>query len=58
MMSKKHYIMIARNFSAMRQVSSQPQKDVLDALAATLALELKRDNPRFDTQRFMEAATK
>lgn len=48
-MSKKHYIAIA---AALRNITDRAARQ---AVVGELLTLFKRDNPRFDCQRFMEA---
>lgn len=52
-MTKKDYIKIAAIIASMRD---WPKDDLLDQLAFDLAYVFSEDNPRFDEERFYEAA--
>lgn len=56
-MSRKDYVLIARVMHAAYSAVELPvQRDALIVTIDALALELQRDNPRFDIARFRRAA--
>lgn len=60
-MTKKHYVMIAASIAAERKdrtdgsICQGSQLSTLKALALTLAHQFEQDNPRFDTETFLDA---
>ena len=55
-MSKKDYELIAKSFRFMvNTYERDKQKDVLFQTAVELSIELKKDNPKFDTLKFIKA---
>lgn len=55
-MTRKHYIEIAAILAGERAIADDRDRRVLDNFTRSLADVLKRDNPRFDRQRFYDAA--
>lgn len=55
-MTRKHFEIIARLIAEARAESSEwTAADLIDALAGDLAVVFKDLNPRFDTDRFIDA---
>ena len=55
-MTKKDYIKIAAIIKDLREPFDTDEDEVLDKLAFKLTLMFMDDNPRFDEERFYEAA--
>lgn len=57
-MTKKDYKLIANAFAAVTEIhahSDQYTKHIIRQVAKELAVDLLRDNPRFDRDKFFEA---
>lgn len=56
-MTRKDYVVLARTIKSEYQRAASPEAQwALESFAASLANELKADNPRFDRDRFYAAA--
>jgi len=56
MLSKKYYQLIADELRAARELESLPSSQcAVERVSEGLATLFKRDNPRFDTHRFLNA---
>lgn len=55
-MTRKDYIKIAAILVKHRAPFNTTEDDLLDAVAFDLAYMFQEDNPRFDEERFYEAA--
>lgn len=54
-MTKKHYKLIAEVLYTYQLEQSTKIRSIVAAISAMLAAEFRRDNVRFNTQKFMEA---
>ena len=55
-MTKKDYIKIAAIIKRQREPIFSSKEDILDAISFDLAYIFQEDNPRFDEEKFYEAA--
>lgn len=55
MMSRKHYRAVAEILWTQRTEEMRKAEYVVDDIAARLVSYFRADNPRFDTERFMDA---
>jgi hypothetical protein len=56
-MTKKDFQLIAHVLRVEKHAGPEENHPLFDDLAKTFAAELARTNPRFDRQRFIDAAT-
>ena len=56
-MSKKHYIRLAADIRYMYDNADEYDKQVIMGVVGILCNTLKSDNPRFDREKFIFAAT-
>ena len=55
-MTRKHYeILAAALMRSFSQATEESIRDALEELACDLSGELEKDNPKFNTQRFLKA---
>lgn len=55
-MTKRHFIMLARNISLARQTAKNAdQVRAIETLACAIAADLQLENQRFDRARFLTA---
>lgn len=54
-MTRKDYVAIAEVISSNRSVMNEVARAGVDVVATELATVLKRNNPRFDRDRFLTA---
>lgn len=57
-MTRKDYQLLAGVLAETRPAPTCRQRGLWDRICAQLAIALAEDNPRFDSGRFFEAATK
>lgn len=55
-MTRKDYVTIAEAIKRASDEATDPQRDAIYWAAHHIAHALRRDNPRFERARFMEAA--
>lgn len=54
-MTRQHYVAMARTIAYHVQGADDAQRVAIDRLVRDLSYDLKRENPRFDRDRFLTA---